>query len=1002
MAKRWVSLLGPVTTLRAPPYGYPPEAGTPDNPEPSNGGFYGRWDEQGTPFYSSRVFMTGRPQTLLDIAGLAVRGVRWTLNVRAIAAVSPGTNKQFLVPTGPNTYRFGDADTPRLRFLIAGVPVDLDGAGMSYILGEQVTFPRSTAASGSRWFGVPEGWVFSYNGVHSTAGAGTGTAHAQATEAGYAMVASRSLEETWPFPAGLMRQPTPEDWTQWPGGVVFFDSLTAGDPRAAAPVSAAFSRLDVLVSEKPTWVISSMNTVVERGAENQLTGRLYYPDELDGVAGLPLHFSGSRIELRLPGSPQWLSALEVTSDNNGDFTVFYRGTSPGNGQITFGMVSDDGVDRSRLFSPRLNTKVQDVIIIPSSHTPPVPDPGTGVVCVTTPGIPPVIGSPPRVEYVPTFAWDAGANSIDEHEGDCFVRWDMQAVIGVACGLTNERGDVTDLSRITHGFMFSTANNGRPQFDIIESGRTLGMLFNYLPGDEFEIRRVGGVVTYRFAGELFHESGRPSTGTVIVTSSLYGTGDQLPTGAGGAPPPPPPPHPDEVDSFVFEGTVPPDAEQLYLLAAGEWTFTEDASGASCDWRVIVDGDEEGAVAGIEGASETVTFDEATPAVVRVSAYQTGGPFRLTGVLGGAPGPTPGWVPFHESSVAFELWTDDGAAIGSTVDVTSAEGYAGCGVIVFSAEGAAITARVRIESISYVGDPAELSILGFNGDVVAVENEGTEGDFLPNPVVMELVAEDFGSEGVYTYLELLAGDVTGFSATLVFEVWEGGEVTRWDFEGDLPPAPEEWFDPPSGVYAAWEDGGAPFTAGLWGVFDPDSDGTPLGVSEFGGSFDFTIYTGKPHYVAAMTQEAGTFPYAIHIERIGDAVPAWLPVDPGALSGGVSGVSATDDGELRIVTLLQAGGYDYVLFDGSAPVYIRITVHEFSTGGDPTTNRFSWEDSGGENQRANASDSNSSFDPAEFIVEIHGGRLTFTGGAAGTMISYSLERWFGGGAPPDMGGA
>lgn len=638
MAKRWVSLLGTVLTGRVPPFGAQPDPELPVEFERSDGGFYARWDEDGTPFYSSRAFLTGNPQALAGLAGLAVRGIRWTLSVRMVAGLRPG-GSQFIVGD-----RFGDADVPRLRFVTAGVPVDLDGRGMPYILGEQVPMPFSTAASGSQWFNVPEGWLFSYNGVYTVGNAGSGSAYAAPTEAGYAMVASRSFEQSWPLPVGLVRgEPAEPLWTLWPGGVVHFDSATE-DSRAAEPVSAVFSRLDLLVSEKPTWEIETDTSLARVGEEHTITGRIYYPDEGDGIPGMPLRFQSqsARVQLRRHDSPQWLEEVEATTDDNGDFQLFFRGMDAGDAVVIFGLVREDGVDRSRLYSPRFTDKGLPLLFF-DDVSPPEPDPGTGETCITIPAVPAVPSIPARIEYIPTFRWDAGANSEVEQTGDCYARWTMpHAPVGSVCGFASARGDVADINRITHGIIFSQDAQGEGRYDIIESGVTLGVQRAYTSETVFELRRIGSSVVYLVDAAVLHDSTAPLEGPVLVSTSLYASGDSMPGGTGGpAPPPPPPPDPDEaINDFVYMGNVPPTAiSDVYLLAAGDWTFTESAEGSSCDWQVV-DATTQALLAdGIEGGTASHTLSTPTAVIVGVSAFESGGPFRISGSAT-PPDPDPG--------------------------------------------------------------------------------------------------------------------------------------------------------------------------------------------------------------------------------------------------------------------------------------------------------------------------------------------------------------------------
>lgn len=149
-----------------------------------------------------------------------------------------------------------------------------------------------------------------------------------------------------------------------------------------------------------------------------------------------------------------------------------------------------------------------------------------VVCTSYPEQPHVPGTPSRLEKYPDFGWNAGANSITSRGGDFFIRDTMDAVTGVAWGIVTNRLNVPDPNRITHGFMFSRDSNANPRFRVIESGKVVMAERPYVAGDEFEIQRVAGWVTYWHAGEQVHASATPSAGEVLVGSSLYGSGDTI--------------------------------------------------------------------------------------------------------------------------------------------------------------------------------------------------------------------------------------------------------------------------------------------------------------------------------------------------------------------------------------------------------------------------------------------------------------------------------------------
>jgi len=134
--------------------------------------------------------------------------------------------------------------------------------------------------------------------------------------------------------------------------------------------------------------------------------------------------------------------------------------------------------------------------------------------------------PYRVEYRPSVGWDAGANSVQERDGDCELRWTMGEVVGVYVGFNIFTNEVADIARYSHSFLFHQ-RAGHPLFRIIEEGAARSFDVEYSPLDEFAIRRVGDRVSYWRNGEKLQDSMLESSGTVSAGSSLYVSGDLIP-------------------------------------------------------------------------------------------------------------------------------------------------------------------------------------------------------------------------------------------------------------------------------------------------------------------------------------------------------------------------------------------------------------------------------------------------------------------------------------------
>lgn len=156
-------------------------------------------------------------------------------------------------------------------------------------------------------------------------------------------------------------------------------------------------------------------------------------------------------------------------------------------------------------------------------------PAGPIVCVdypATPGSPGVPSVPPRTEYVPSFEWDAGANSIEEFAGSCRVKFTMRKVLGAVIGLTNTRESPAQRERLSHAFYLTQTGGGDPIAQIMESGRVRGVAFPYTPETEFEIRRIGPEVVYLVDGEVVRTSAVPFVGTAVVGAAIYASEDAV--------------------------------------------------------------------------------------------------------------------------------------------------------------------------------------------------------------------------------------------------------------------------------------------------------------------------------------------------------------------------------------------------------------------------------------------------------------------------------------------
>ena len=160
--------------------------------------------------------------------------------------------------------------------------------------------------------------------------------------------------------------------------------------------------------------------------------------------------------------------------------------------------------------------------------------GGPVTCTTLPAQPYIPEQPARIDTVPIFDWQAGANSIQELEGDAFLTFDMPVVIGTIVGFTDNRDDAADRDRITHGMYFGLDGAGDPIFQVFEAGSMMTEPAPYTAGDYFKITREAGVVKYHHYNTGSSEYERIYTSTtingaspLIAASAMYASGDTIP-------------------------------------------------------------------------------------------------------------------------------------------------------------------------------------------------------------------------------------------------------------------------------------------------------------------------------------------------------------------------------------------------------------------------------------------------------------------------------------------
>lgn len=281
----------------------------------------------------------------------------------------------------------------------------------------------------------------------------------------------------------------------------------------------------VLIDDPPSWEIVAPEAV-SRTDVVPLNIRLFWPDG-SPVPALRVRVTvGAFTSVRALNSGGGFSFSTAATDAGLDGVARFelRGDHVGVESL---QISFDSVDawRANFFEPAFGgTKIVAVNGIAGD------DPDTG--CYVVPAVPAIPSVPAREEILPWFEWNAGANSVAAHDGDVRTVFTMLPAIGVVVGFVTDRDDPTNITRVTHGFSFTTSANNVPRAQVIESGAGKGAFHHYNDETEFQIRRIAGTVTYWVDDEMVYVSRIPSAGEVMVGTSLYASGDTAPGPSGG--------------------------------------------------------------------------------------------------------------------------------------------------------------------------------------------------------------------------------------------------------------------------------------------------------------------------------------------------------------------------------------------------------------------------------------------------------------------------------------
>ncbi len=127
-------------------------------------------------------------------------------------------------------------------------------------------------------------------------------------------------------------------------------------------------------------------------------------------------------------------------------------------------------------------------------------------------------------------WNAGANSIENIDGDVHTVFMVDIGVAGAVGFCPyPRVDVTSKENLTHAFYFDKGPGGDARYQIMERGRIVRGALPYDPSvDEFEITREGtdGRVTYSVNDTVVFTSSAGVFGPLVVGTALYRGGDAI--------------------------------------------------------------------------------------------------------------------------------------------------------------------------------------------------------------------------------------------------------------------------------------------------------------------------------------------------------------------------------------------------------------------------------------------------------------------------------------------
>ncbi|WP_333676739.1 hypothetical protein [Dyella sp.] len=147
-------------------------------------------------------------------------------------------------------------------------------------------------------------------------------------------------------------------------------------------------------------------------------------------------------------------------------------------------------------------------------------------CLVCPEIPAVAPAPGYVKTTAVVGWNAGANSIQQLDGNLHTVFVVQAGdIGTVIGLKSTRMHQTVPDTLDFGLYFQSTNSS-DMVQVVEHGVPKTSAVARASSDKFEIRRSGGIVSYLQNGTLLYTSAVKSTGPLVVSACMYASGDAV--------------------------------------------------------------------------------------------------------------------------------------------------------------------------------------------------------------------------------------------------------------------------------------------------------------------------------------------------------------------------------------------------------------------------------------------------------------------------------------------